>query len=79
MTNTNNTTKREKLSAKERARLKRAFRKHGSKTDFEKATGISRQTLINVLKNGSGLRKTLDKIREYISNPKQQTSNYASI
>lgn len=47
------------------------FKMHGTKTDFEIATGISRRTIENVLKNKKGEERVITAIRLYYQSQQQ--------
>lgn len=51
---------------------KKHFLPFGTKTEFENATGIKRQTLNKVLKNGRGGRATVGVIRTFIETQNQR-------
>jgi hypothetical protein len=53
----------------------KAWKKHfmpfGTKTEFERETGIARQTLNKVLKAGKGEKTTVGVIRSFVGSQKQ--------
>lgn len=50
---------------------KKFFAIYGMKSAFEKETGMPRQTLYNVLDDGTGLPATVDKVREFYNSKTQ--------
>lgn len=54
-----------KVESVELTQWKKLFQMHGTKTDFEAETGISRRTVTNVLDNKKGEERVLIAIRSY--------------
>lgn len=54
------------IEGRELKKWKSYFLHYGTKTLFEKSTGVSRQTLHNILKEGRGDYRTVDAVREFL-------------
>jgi hypothetical protein len=55
------------LEAHEAARIQKRLRVYGSKRELSRATGLSVQTIYNILKKRSGLVESVEAIQRYFA------------